>query len=104
MNKKREGATRRTAKIYKIGEKEVDLTAAMPLNWGDWMTLEEQGVDVNDFGGSLANMYKVFSYAIKKANPEITDDDIKGLDLGNQIVLDIFADIAQEVDSLNRPT
>lgn len=80
--------------IVPINGKEADLRKALPLTLGDAEDLKRQGVKLLSAVSDAEIAYPLARYIIKKANSEITDDEIGALPL-NWItrIIEIFGEL-----------
>lgn len=96
--------------VMLINGKEVDLSKALPLLWGDIKKIKrDHGIDmIIEDGGSLDidKIDKIVGFVLKKANPDITTDDIDTIELKvlGQIATRAVNMSADEVTKDDRPT
>lgn len=62
--------------IVPVNGKEADLRKALPLTLGDAESLKKQGVSLLISGDNPEIAYPLARYILKKANADITDDEI----------------------------
>ena len=93
--------------ILRMGDKEVDLTRAFPLNLGDIMSLEELGV-MDEKGemnaSSPVKMGKLLLHLAQKVDTTITLDDIKKIDLDKFDEIGSFFEKKLGETGVKRPT
>ena len=67
-----------TKPVFELASKTVDLSKALPLTLGDFKILAEEGLDAMQMGDNMdvPSLVKLITYLCKKANPEITDEDV----------------------------
>jgi hypothetical protein len=64
----------------KVGRHDFDLTKLRPMTLGDMEALEDIGVNLKDLEGMSAKMLTKFvTYFASKAQPNITEDDVREL-------------------------
>jgi len=77
--------TKKIATIIKIGGRKVDFGKALPLTLGDAVAMKKQhGVDIAQLDGlnmSIEDFNGILSFVLKKADPEVTDEEIAGIDM-----------------------
>lgn len=93
---------------FHVNGKTVDLNGVKLLT-RDWEQLEKQGVNIFKIGGNTDNIsvrayIMVCGYVFRKANPTITDDDVREMELDHPAMDFAWNKIAFNTTASNRPT
>lgn len=93
------------SKVFDINGKKVNLGKVLPLRIKDWKELKAQhGIDPTDLA-QVANDFdqvvKMCSYIFKKANADVTDEDIDSLTMD-----ELFGMFSSSIESreVEKPT
>ena len=99
---------------YEVNGHKFKINGALPLTWGDWVDLENKGISPQLFETEgrvqlkVGEIFIIASHVIRKACPEITDQDLRGIklhDLTIQRVMAQFeAELVKEAESLSIPS
>lgn len=92
------------AKQFTLGEHEVDLSNILPLKIRDWLAIKKLGVDITQITEAslgLDNIMLLVRYIVKKANPEVKENDILDLELPELVRI---VTVATEVDAQIDPS
>lgn len=73
MSKKRADTT------IKIGNRDINLSDALPVTLGDMIDLEEQGIALGSFEPTAKNIMTVLAHFAHKIDAEITVEQLRAL-------------------------
>lgn len=73
---------------YVVGGKQVDLTRALPITLGDLVVMEAKGFR-QDTKEPLKALVAFVVYAVQKANPAVTEEEVRALGPLEPVVVEI---------------
>lgn len=78
--------------LVHLNGREIDLRRALPLTLRDWKALEKQGIDLNAINTKprVADVVTLVTYALQKADPATTADEVEGLTFEDDAVTTVL--------------